>query len=331
MLKSLILPDRAVFFPQAHGPCYHYAPTTAALLYEVTVIRHRGSHSPGHSVALSNMRTCFELSGTCRLVALAHSSAGGAVNAGMYMATESGQYEWWRMSELPWPGISQTAALVHVRSLSCPLAAYVGSRPSDTRIGNMSLHSFLAFLHEWVQFHPYYFPALRQAELAARGFNQVTQEPKNWGLSIKSLPSFACHAFFTEVGNVRRPSPDLFDPDGNAKPSKTRLEPISVVSRGSRLEQKRLLPRAALVWELFMHESPFFWAGYRVDGNVTNDRIENIQARNIKTRHPQQFKLSLDTADAVFPYVDHLPSGLYLTRPWRYGIERLAFDIDATL
>jgi hypothetical protein len=135
----------------------------------------------------------------------------------------------------------------------------------------------------------------------------------------------------TEVGNVRTPSPDLFDEDGNAKPSKTRLEPMSVVSRGSRLEKKRLLPRAALVWELFNHQSPYEWSGVRRDFNVTNDRIENIQIYADKTRHPAQFQYSLDTAQAVYPYRELLPSSLYLTRGWRYGIERLAFDIDKRL
>lgn len=329
MLKSLVLSSPALFFPQAMGACYHYSPTTAALLYEVTVVRHRGAHSPGHSVALSNMRSCLELSGTCRLAALAHQT-GQVINAAMWMAGEDGQYEWWRMSELPWLGIPRTAAIVHVRSLPCPLRAYTRPMPVATRIASISHTEFLSFLHEWIPQQPYYFPAIRQAELAARGFLDVVRSVPDYQTK-DSLPSFACHVLFTEVGNARTPSPDLFDENGNAKPSKTAIDPESRVMRGGRNEKRIHLPRAALVNELFTHESAYDWPGVRLDGNVTNDRVENVVMRTMSMKHPIPYMFSKMTADAVFPYKQQLPTSLYFTRSWRYGIDRLAFDIDATL
>lgn len=331
MLRSLQLRDPALFFPQPYGECYHYSPTTAALLYEVYPIAHRGAKRDGNSAARSMAKTALELTGTIRTAALAHVGA-GVVNAAVWAAEEDGSYTWWRMSELPWSGIPRTAAIVHVRLLPCPLLAFRRAMYPGvtTKIIDIRLQDFINWVPEWIASHPYYFPALRQAELAARGLQTTIANTLPY-LTVESLPSFACWAMFREVGNVRVFSPDLFDRDGNAIPSKTRKDPEVVVSRGARQDKKVVIPRASIVYELFAHRSPHEWQPQRHDGTHTNDRIENIVPRGFRTIHSAAYAESLQTTDAVFHYSKVLPPSLHFTRFWRHGIDRLAFDIDERL
>ena len=330
MLKSLVLSDSPRYFDQAIGPCYHYSPTTAALLYEVTPLYHRGSGRYGHSQAKSEAMTAKELTGTIRTAALAHVVA-GVTQAALYTANEQGEYEWQQREELPWAGLPTTAAIVHVRYLPCPLRAFfINQPPTDHKITNMRFNDFILFLQEWIEQQPYYFPALRRAERAASGLAWAISHSPPY-LTTDSLPSFACYAFFREVGNVRRPSPDLFDRDGNVIPSKTRINPESTVMRGSRNEKRRHIPRAQIVWDLFTNgkRTGDNWA--RLDGNPSNDRIENLYYPGLRHQHANQYEESERAKDAVFPYRKQLPTSLYLSRGWRYGIERLAFDIDEVL
>lgn len=328
MLKSLILSDPPRYFEQATGTCYHYSPTTAALLYEVTPLYHRGAGRYGHSQAKSEAVMARDLSGKIRTAAIAHVAA-GTVNAALYTANEQGEYEWQSRNELPWQGLSPTASITHIRYLPCPLKSFVETLAPDKRITDIRVDDFLLFAQEWVEQQPYYFPALRRAEKAASGLTWCVHHSAPY-LTTASLPSYACYAFFREIGNARRPSPDLFDRDGNAIPSKTRVNPEVSVMRGARNEKRKHIPRAQIVWELFTNgEQDYNW--FRNDDNPSNDRIENLVPKGFRSRHAIAFAHSNLTKDAVFPYSKLFPRELYFTRGWRYGIERLAFDIDERL
>lgn len=270
-----------------------------------------------------------ELSGRIRTVALAHVAA-GATQAALYTVNEWGDYEWQQRDSLPWLGLPTTAAIVHVRYLPCPLRAFTLSRPAYMRITDIAFNDFISFVQEWIEEQPYYFPALRRAERAASGLAWAIGHSPTY-LTTASLPSYACYAFFREVGNARRPSPDLFDRDGNVKPSKTRVNPEVMVMRGARHEKRVHVPRAQIVWELFTNGAQPDYNWFRNDSNPSNDRIENIAPQGFRSKHPTEFARSKNTADAVFAYDKQLPRSLYLSRGWRYGIERLAFDIDEAL
>jgi hypothetical protein len=269
------------------------------------------------------------LSGKIRTAAIAHGAA-GQVQAAVYTVNEWGDYEWQMRDSLPWAGLSTTAAITHIRYLPCPLKAFTGTLPSDKRITDMRFDDFLLFAQEWIERQPYFFPALRRAEKAACGLAWAIHHSPGY-LTTASLPSYACYAFFREVGNARRPSPDLFDKDGNAMPSKTRINPGSTIMRGTRAEKRKHIPRAQIVWELFSYDQEIDYYWWRHDSNLSNDRIENLAPRGFRSRHAIPYAHSNLTKDAVFPYDKQLPHSLYLSRGWRYGIERLAFDIDEVL
>lgn len=323
-MYSLTLAAQPHYFPQNPGPCYHYSPTTAALLYEVVMVRRRADRSRPRSGNLLG-RALFDEAAYARslnlpvkFAAIAHSTP-FLTNAAKYSPTDDG-YEWLQMNEVPWPGMPESAAIVHLRRLFCPVAAFRATQPEDMKIHQANFSAYLEFLHQWVPQQPYYFPALRQAEISAQAVARaILTMPQH--MTLHSLPGFATLALFKEVGNARAPSPDLFDRKGNVVPSRTRIDPQVTVMRGG-----KHTARAQLVYELFNNGGE--WEPRRADHSLVNDRIENIAPTIWRSQHPTEFVRSSRLADVVFPHKHLLPTSIHFTRGWRHGIERLAFDID---